>query len=436
MPDSRYLHEAIREAADPLAIMDRIVAQALVLVPAADGASFEVPRDGETLEYVSVAGTLGEHMGLRLPMAASLSGLAARTGAVVRTDNAASDPRVNREAVRRTGVVSMMCVPVRGGHGGTSVLKVSSRRPDAFSDMDVATLELLAGFMGSTLAAASDLASVTADLLHQAQSVPGSSGEALGTTSAIARFVANVMSPGMVEDAEASQRIGDLVAGGGLRVVVQPIVALTTGEVIAFEALARFPGDLLRTPDRWFADARRAGRVVDLELLALREALALLPSIPEDVHLAVNVGPETILDERCTMLLQDAPLERLTLELTEHQHFTDYRRLVAAANGLRHRGALLSIDDTGTGYSSLTHILRMQPDVIKLDRDLVIGIEDDLVRQSLAAALVSFAAGLGASVVAEGIETQAAADRLLELGVRYGQGFLLGRPEPVTAWRR
>lgn len=430
MPHRRHLHEAIRDAADPLSLMDRIVAQALILVPGADGASFEVPRDAETLEYVCAAGTLAAHVGLRLPIRESLSGLAALTGEITSTDDAAQDPRVNREAVRRTGVASMLCVPVRGGRGGMSVLKVSSQQTAAFSDADVARLERLADFMGTTVTAASDLAGVTADLLRQVEAETGGRDDEPAAT-AVAEFVANVMSPGMVEDVEAERRIADVISGSRLSMVTQPIVELSSGRIVAWEALARFGGEPEWAPDRWFADARRVGRVVDLELLAVAEALALQSRLPEPGHVALNVGPETVLSDGFLALLADAPCDRITVELTEHERFADYCDLQERTTEFRRRGALLSIDDTGAGYSSLTHILRMRPDVIKLDRDLTFGIEDDLVRQALATALVTFADGIGASVVAEGIESQAAQDRLMDLGVRYGQGFHLGRPRPV-----
>ena len=149
MPHRTQLHDAIRNAADPLGLMDRIVAQAVQLVPGADGASFEVRRDTETLEYVCAAGTLGEHLGLRLPVHSSLSGTALLSGAIARTDDALDDPRVNREAVQRTGVRSMLCVPVHDGAEGASVLKVSSQSPAAFTDADVETLQRLARFMAA-----------------------------------------------------------------------------------------------------------------------------------------------------------------------------------------------------------------------------------------------------------------------------------------------
>jgi EAL domain-containing protein (putative c-di-GMP-specific phosphodiesterase class I) len=87
-----------------------------------------------------------------------------------------------------------------------------------------------------------------------------------------------------------------------------------------------------------------------------------------------------------------------------------------------------SCDDTGAGFASLAHILKLAPDIIKLDRELVCGIDHDPVRSALAAALVTFAAQTGADIIAEGIETAAELDVVRGLGIRYGQGYFLCRP--------
>ena len=112
MAGAEALHQAIREAADPTLVMDRIVQHALDLVPSADGASLEIRLDEETLEYVSTAGTLREFVGFRLPVGSSLSGQSVLSGRVLRCDDSETDPRVDREACRRVGAVSMLCVPL------------------------------------------------------------------------------------------------------------------------------------------------------------------------------------------------------------------------------------------------------------------------------------------------------------------------------------
>lgn len=423
------LQDAIRTASDPFALMNRIVSQALVLVPGADGASFEVRPDAENLEYVCAAGELAPHIGLRLPVHASLSGLALLTGDITHTSDALKDPRANAAAVVATRIRSMLCVPVHRDGAG-AVLKVSSQHPHAFRDEDVEILQHLAKFMDATLSAASQVANVTADLLAELDGGPSADDPA--APSAVARFVANVMTPGLLDVIESSERIEEVLESRQIEMVIQPIIELSTGDVVAVEALARFPGDVQRPADRWFADARAAGHQVDLEMLAVESALDLIDQLPADVHLAVNVGPATLLDERLAVALQNAPRQRITIELTEHEDFIDYPTLISVTRRLRSTGVRLSIDDTGSGYSGLSHILKLRPDILKIDRDLTDGIDADLVRQSLATALVSFSAGLQAHLIAEGIETPEALDALVGLGVRYGQGFYLGRPAPVA----
>jgi len=100
---------------------------------------------------------------------------------------------------------------------------------------------------------------------------------------------------------------------------------------------------------------------------------------------------------------------------------------------LRQHGVRLAVDDTGSGFSSFAHIVKLAPDIIKLDIDLVSGIDLDPVRRSLATAVVAFAAETGAKVTAEGIESAAELACVKSLGIHYGQGYFLGRPGPLEA---
>jgi EAL domain-containing protein (putative c-di-GMP-specific phosphodiesterase class I) len=119
---------------------------------------------------------------------------------------------------------------------------------------------------------------------------------------------------------------------------------------------------------------------------------------------------------------------RVVMELTEQVRVDDYPRLAQALKQLRLMGVRLAIDDTGAGFASLAHILKLAPDLIKLDRELTSGIDRDPVRCALGAALVSFASRIGAEIIAEGIETASELEVLRGLGIRYGQGYFLCRP--------
>src|SRR5581483_11840265 len=171
----------------------------------------------------------------------------------------------------------------------------------------------------------------------------------------------------------------------------------------------------------------------DLELSAMRRAFDDLDRLPEDAYLSVNVSPDTLADTRLLNLIRRAPPGRVVLELTEHCAVADYEPCRAAMKTLRDYGVQLAIDDAGAGYASLRHIIDLAPDIIKVDRSLVKGIDVDPARRSLFVALVTFARDLGASLVAEGVEHAAEADQLSRWGVRLAQGWHFGRPQPLDA---
>lgn len=219
------------------------------------------------------------------------------------------------------------------------------------------------------------------------------------------------------------------------RIVYQPIVELADGRVVVVEALSRFSTPPHQPPDAWFADAWRVGLGADLELAALEAALAGLGRLPAHCRMAINVSAAVITHEELSRQVLAAGATRIIIELTEQAAVDDYDHVRAAVDALRERGALLAIDDIGAGFASIRHIVRLVPDIIKLDRDLVDGIDTDPVRKNLAEALVRFAAAVGSDIVAEGIETTRELRAVRELGIRYGQGYLLGPPARIESLR-
>jgi EAL domain-containing protein (putative c-di-GMP-specific phosphodiesterase class I) len=214
----------------------------------------------------------------------------------------------------------------------------------------------------------------------------------------------------------------------GLRTVFQPIVKLADGAVVGVEALSRFPEPPTRRPDEWFAEAAHVGLGVALEAKAVERAVAAASPLLPPRYLSVNVSPELLASDDLVVVAQRFGPERLVVEVTEHQAVEAYEELLVFVERLRAIGVRLAVDDAGSGYASFRHILSLSPDVIKLDIDLVRGIHHDPRRRSLARAMVGFAAEVGASLVAEGIEEPEEQATLCSLGVGYGQGFLLGRP--------
>jgi EAL domain-containing protein (putative c-di-GMP-specific phosphodiesterase class I) len=201
---------------------------------------------------------------------------------------------------------------------------------------------------------------------------------------------------------------------------------------VGVEALSRLIPDPPQAPDRWFNDAGAVGMRLELELVAIREALGFLERLPVPSYLSVNVSPQTILCARLLDLFEGGA-GRVVLELTEHMRVEDYSVLNAALDPFRDRGARIAVDDAGAGFSSFRHVMLLEPDIIKLDLSITRGIDADPDRRTLASAFISFASELGAAVVAEGIETQKELVTMRALGARFGQGYHLARPGPFEA---
>lgn len=230
---------------------------------------------------------------------------------------------------------------------------------------------------------------------------------------------------------EQAERILKVLERGLIKMVFQPIADLADGSVTGVEALARFAVEPSRTPDVWFEEAGAVNLREELELAAVRLALAHPELLPEGTYLSINLSPQTVTSARFAELLPDVPAKSVVLEVTEHARVDDYGAIGEALHDFRGRGGRLAVDDAGAGFASLKHILRLAPEVVKLDHEVAQGIDADRPRRALAAALISFAFDIGAEVVAEGIETQAEVDALRELGVSYGQGYFLARPGPI-----
>ena len=249
----------------------------------------------------------------------------------------------------------------------------------------------------------------------------------------LASAVSAVLEPGLRrhrQDTEIGDRLRPLLDDAGPVVVLQPIVELSTGARIGAEALSRFPAEWGKAPDTVFAEAHSIGQGDRLELLALRRAADVVSQVSG--YVSLNVSPGTLLAPECLAFLATLPLDRIVLELSEHDQVADYDALTAALAPLRARGMQLAVDDVGAGFSSLRHVVSTSPDVLKLDRSIVSGVDADPVLARLVTALVAFAHSCGARVVAEGVETAAELAALRIAGVDDGQGWHLGRPGPAT----
>ena len=236
--------------------------------------------------------------------------------------------------------------------------------------------------------------------------------------------------------ARVRARMLTLIEGYGLDVAFQPIVDLASGRVVGAEALARFTdpeGNAIPT-ERCFLDAHAVDLGVELEMSVIRRALSCeRDRLPAGRYLALNVSPAVLEhDDLAFELAAHRTGRPLVVEITEHQPVEDYVALSVCLDRLRELGVRIAVDDVGSGFASFRHVTRVNPDILKLDRTLVCGIDDDPVRQSLASAIVAFASDVGAVVVSEGIENESELCCLKGLAVGCGQGFYLARPNLGT----
>ena len=214
---------------------------------------------------------------------------------------------------------------------------------------------------------------------------------------------------------------------GGLTTYFQPIVELGTGRVAGYEALTRFLGsEPVRPPDEWFAQARRCGLGPALEARAIAVALNR-EGRPPGTFLCVNVSPGALMSKEVAEVLP-ADLTDLVIELTEDDLFSSDSALDAVLDSLRTRGARIAVDDAGAGYAGLQQMVRIKPEILKLDRSLISGIHRDASKIALLEAMARFATSTRAAVCAEGIEEIEELRVAARFDVTYGQGYALGRP--------
>ena len=232
-------------------------------------------------------------------------------------------------------------------------------------------------------------------------------------------------------------------------VAFQPIVELATGELHEWECL--FRPNMPMVPQSIGAIVQAAidtDRSIELDVFLIAAILERAGELEQrrraageaPLGLAINVTPPSLLDRRFeavafAAMVREAGLDprNITLECTEQQAVADVVRLQKAVKALRRAGFGFAVDDAGAGYASFALIAALRPTVIKIDRDIVVGIARDDAKQALVEAFVSFGRRIGARLLAEGIEKRSDLAVVTALGVDLGQGYLLGRPtaEPI-----
>jgi EAL domain-containing protein (putative c-di-GMP-specific phosphodiesterase class I) len=223
--------------------------------------------------------------------------------------------------------------------------------------------------------------------------------------------------------------------GQGLDMVYQPIFDLEARQVVGVESLARFSLEPKRPPNEWFKAAADVGLAARLEVAAVSRALAGRFQLLPGVFMTVNLSPEALMSREVLGVIPKGFADQLVIELTEHTPVLDYQALGIAFAPLRASGASLAIDDAGSGFASLRHLLELAPKFIKIDISITQKIEHDRAALALAVALTSFAGAIDAQIIAEGIETEGQLSAVRSLGIPLGQGYHLGKPGPIENLR-
>jgi len=235
---------------------------------------------------------------------------------------------------------------------------------------------------------------------------------------------------------QITRAIHDVVDKGLLKVVFQPIVDLGSGTIFGYEALARsLSPEIERTTDL-FRAAVEAGRIGDLGRVLRGMAIRGCPN----ANLFFNIVPNEF--EYPLLVRPDDPIFRhkraVYLEITESVPISHFEQCQSMLSEVRRKGALLAIDDLGAGFSNLKYIADLAPDIVKIDRDLIAGVEPGTRGAQLLTSIVSLCKDMGAKLVAEGVETKEELDTVTSAGADFCQGFYLARPadEPAAAVRR
>ncbi|WP_298971977.1 EAL domain-containing protein [uncultured Roseobacter sp.] len=265
---------------------------------------------------------------------------------------------------------------------------------------------------------------------------PTLNGRDLDVMRAFATLSSETINSGLTEQAfkdELREKLTKVMDEAGFDIAYQPIMVGEARKPAGFEALCRFKSEPYRSPDLWFAEAHSVGLQAELEVCVIEKALQALEVLPPHLYLSVNASPETVAEGKLRDVFAKFAPERIVLEITEHSIIGNYDALLKEVERLRYIGVRIAIDDAGAGYAGLQHIVKLCADIIKLDMSLTSGIDQDVVKRSLASAMVGFAEETGAKIVAEGVETEGELGILLDLGVELIQGYLLGRPADLDS---
>ena len=246
----------------------------------------------------------------------------------------------------------------------------------------------------------------------------------------------------MQADFQTRCRLQDVLLGRQITTVFQPIVDLQTGATLGFEALSRGPaGTQQHSPVNLFEAAKATDLTFELDRHCRRQALRTARDLPPPHRLFINVVPASMYDPdfqgaSLIHLLEGLGLSpgRIALEVSEQYAIENYTLFEEALQNFTQIGFSIAVDDIGAGYSGLEKIARLQPRYLKFDMQLVRDIDRNPIKREMARALKTFADKMDSLIIAEGIEREGEQQVCVELGLHYGQGYLLARPAPLETF--
>ena len=242
-----------------------------------------------------------------------------------------------------------------------------------------------------------------------------------------------------IEERRVCERVQEILLREGIMTVYQPIVEIRGRKVFGYEALSRgAPGTGLESADALFRAAQENGLLAEVDRLCRRRALLTAKGLPLAAKVFVNVLPTAIRDpEFKGMHLIDfletaqLPPSRIVVEITEKLVIENYNLFLDAMSYYTSLGMSFAVDDVGAGYSGLEAIAGLRPGYLKIDMALIRDLGSSLAKREMVNAIMTMGIGIGARVIAEGIQTTDELRSVEAIGLELGQGFLLGRPEPI-----
>ncbi|HQS81703.1 MAG TPA: GGDEF domain-containing protein [Thiobacillus sp.] len=238
---------------------------------------------------------------------------------------------------------------------------------------------------------------------------------------------------------EMRVHLQDILANARLITLLQPVLDLVEGRVMAYEALTRGPSNSpLHAPQALFRVAEQHGLMTALDWACVRMAFKTFAQLNLQGRLFVNLSPGSLLDasfapDAVLAALGDAGMasNQVVIEITENATALDYGDLRQAVSRLRAAGIEVAIDDLGEGFSSLRLWSELKPAFVKIDKHFIADIHQDPHKIQFVRSIRQLAEGAHSCVIAEGVESPSELAVLKDLGIRYAQGYLIGRPSPV-----